>query len=75
MFSIALVTIKGIFRDKVFRDILVAPFLFPLISSISTFSMRQVKALSLTLSLSPKTCDICIINALIELRAFLNNRL
>lgn len=52
MFSIASITIKGIFRDKVFRGILVAAFLFPFIPSISTFSMRQVTALSLTLSLS-----------------------
>jgi len=52
MFYLASVTIKGIFRDKVFRGILVAALLFPLIPSISTFSMRQVTALSLTLSLS-----------------------
>ena len=52
MFSIASATITGIFRDKVFRGILVAAFLFLLIPSISTFSMRQVTALSLTLSLS-----------------------
>ncbi len=45
-------TIKGIFRDKVFRGILLAGCIFTVIPSISSLSMRQVTELSLTLSLS-----------------------
>ena len=52
MLNLALLTIKGVFRDKVFRGILVTAFAFLLIPPISTLSMRQVTALSLTLSLS-----------------------
>jgi len=46
------ITLKGIFRDRVFQGILLTAFLFPLIPSIATLSMRQVTELSLTLSLS-----------------------
>lgn len=46
------VTLKGIFRDRVFHGILVTAVLFLVIPAISTLSMRQVTELSLTLSLS-----------------------
>jgi len=47
-----LITIKGIFRDRVFHGILMSACLFLFIPSIATLSMRQVTELSLTLSLS-----------------------
>jgi Cu-processing system permease protein len=46
------VTLKGIFRDRVFHGILTAALVFLAIPSISTLSMRQVTELSITLSLS-----------------------
>ena len=46
------VTVKGIFRDRVFRGIAVSALFFLLLPSISTLSMRQVVELSITLSLS-----------------------
>ncbi|GAM11522.1 ABC-2 family transporter protein [Geobacter sp. OR-1] len=46
------VTLKGIFRDRVFQGILTAAVLFLAIPSVSTLSMRQVTELSITLSLS-----------------------
>ncbi len=46
------ITLKGIFRDRVFHGILVTAVLFLIIPSIATLSMRQVTELSLTLSLS-----------------------
>ena len=52
MFNITLITLKGIFRDRVFQGIMVLAILFLAIPSISTFSMRQVTELSITLSLS-----------------------
>ena len=52
MFGIAAITIKGVFRDKVFRGILMTALAFMVIPSISSLSMRQVTALSMTLSLS-----------------------
>jgi ABC-type transport system involved in multi-copper enzyme maturation permease subunit len=52
MFDIVRVTVKGIFRDRVFHGILMAALLLPLIPSISQLSMRQVTELSVTLSLS-----------------------
>ena len=45
-------TLKGIFRDRVFQGIIVVAVLFLFIPSISTLSMRQVTELSITLSLS-----------------------
>jgi Cu-processing system permease protein len=50
--QIFFVTFKGILRDRVFRGIIVAGILFPLIPSISSLSMRQVTELSISLSLS-----------------------
>ncbi len=52
MFNIMSITLKGIFRDRVFHGILVVAFILPLIPVISTLSMRQVTELSITLSLS-----------------------
>lgn len=46
------VTLKGIFRDRVFQGILTAALLFLAVPSVSTLSMRQVTELSVTLSLS-----------------------
>ncbi|MCK9419418.1 MAG: ABC transporter permease [Nitrospirae bacterium] len=52
MLQIFFVTFKGILRDRVFRGIMMAGVLFPLIPSISSLSMRQVTELSISLSLS-----------------------
>ena len=52
MFDIAKVTLKGIFRDRVFHGIIVICLLFLLIPSISSLSMRQVTELSITLAFS-----------------------
>lgn len=45
-------SLKGVFRDRVFHGILMVAVVFALIPGISTLSMRQVTELSLTLSLS-----------------------
>lgn len=52
MNSIIGITLKGIFRDRVFQGIMVTACVFLLIPSIASLSMRQVTELSLTLSLS-----------------------
>ena len=52
MVNIVRITLKGIFRDRVFQGILVTALILPLIPSVATLSMRQVTELSLTLSLS-----------------------
>lgn len=52
MLQIFFVTFKGILRDRVFRGIMMAGILFPLIPSVSSLSMRQVTELSISLSLS-----------------------
>ena len=52
MASIIFITLKGIFRDRVFQGIMVTACAFLLIPSIASLSMRQVTELSLTLSLS-----------------------
>jgi Cu-processing system permease protein len=52
MFTLATTTFKGIFRDKVFRGILMIAVVFLFIPSVSGLSMRQVTELSITLSLS-----------------------
>lgn len=52
MQQIFFVTFKGILRDRVFRGIIMAGILFPLIPSVSSLSMRQVTELSISLSLS-----------------------
>lgn len=52
MRQLILVTIKGIFRDRVFQGIMMSAIFFMLIPSVSSLSMRQVAELSITLSLS-----------------------
>jgi Cu-processing system permease protein len=52
MTSILRITLKGIFRDRVFQGIMVVALLFLFIPTISSLSMRQVTELSITLSLS-----------------------
>ena len=52
MLPVFFVTLKGIFRDRVFHGILITAVLFLFIPSIGTLSMRQVTELSMTLSLS-----------------------
>lgn len=46
------ITLKGIFRDRVFQGIMVLAILFMFIPSVASLSMRQVTELSITLSLS-----------------------
>ncbi len=52
MYSIVSVTLKGIFRDRIFQGIMVLSVLFLFIPSIASLSMRQVTELTMTLSLS-----------------------
>jgi ABC-type transport system involved in multi-copper enzyme maturation permease subunit len=52
MTTIIGITLKGIFRDRVFQGIMVTALAFLLIPVIASLSMRQVTELSLTLSLS-----------------------
>lgn len=52
MFNIVRITLKGIFRDRVFQGIIAMAVLFFFIPSIASLSMRQVTELSVTLSLS-----------------------
>lgn len=52
MTSIINITLKGIFRDRVFQGIMVTACAFLLIPVIASLSMRQVTELSLMLSLS-----------------------
>lgn len=52
MITIMGITLKGIFRDRVFQGIMVLALLFLFIPSAASLSMRQVTELSITLSLS-----------------------
>lgn len=52
MWAICLSTLKGVFRDRVFRGVLCAALLFAFIPVVSSLSMRQVTELAATLSLS-----------------------
>ena len=52
MFEIFQMSLKGVFRDRVFQGILTVAMVFAAIPSISSLSMRQVTESSLTLSLS-----------------------
>ena len=52
MTTIINITLKGIFRDRVFHGIMVTACAFLLIPGLAALSMRQVTELSLTLSLS-----------------------
>lgn len=52
MINIIQITLKGIFRDRVFQGIMALAALFLFIPSAASLSMRQVTELSITLSLS-----------------------
>jgi len=52
MLNIMKITLKGIFRDRVFQGIMALAILFLFIPSAASLSMRQVTELSITLSLS-----------------------
>ncbi|HBG05998.1 MAG: hypothetical protein A2075_15540 [Geobacteraceae bacterium GWC2_58_44] len=52
MLNIMKITLKGIFRDRVFQGIMALAVLFLFIPSAASLSMRQVTELSITLSLS-----------------------
>jgi len=52
MLSIIQITLKGIFRDRIFQGIMALAVLFIFIPSAASLSMRQVTELSITLSLS-----------------------
>src|ERR1035437_3703603 len=52
MTTIIRITLKGIFRDRVFQGIMVTACAFLLIPVVASLSMRQVTEFSLTLSLS-----------------------
>lgn len=52
MLTILGITLKGIFRDRVFQGIMALAVLFLFIPSAASLSMRQVTELSITLSLS-----------------------
>jgi len=52
MRTIILITLKGIFRDRVFQGIMALAVLFLFIPTAAALSMRQVTELSITLSLS-----------------------
>ena len=52
MRTIILITLKGIFRDRVFQGIMALAVLFLFIPTAASLSMRQITELSITLSLS-----------------------
>lgn len=52
MLSIIHITLKGIFRDRIFHGIMALAVLFFFIPSAASLSMRQVTELSITFSLS-----------------------
>lgn len=52
MINVVVMSMRGIFRDRIFQGIMVAAFFFLLIPTVSSLSMRQVTELSITLSLS-----------------------
>lgn len=52
MKSIVLITLKGIFRDRIFQGIMVLAVMFLFLPSLASLSMRQMTELTTTLSLS-----------------------
>lgn len=52
MLNIVAITLKGIFRDRIFQGIMVLAVLFLFIPSVASLSMRQMTELTTTLSLS-----------------------
>jgi len=52
MLDIAVITLKGVFRDRTFHGICVVAVLFLFLPVVASLSLRQVEELSVTLSLS-----------------------
>lgn len=52
MMNVVTITLKGIFRDRIFQGIMALAVFFVFIPSVASLSMRQVTELSTTLSLS-----------------------
>ncbi len=52
MINVIRITLKGVFRDRIFHGILMTAVLLLFIPSVSSLSMRQVTELSITLALS-----------------------
>lgn len=52
MLGVARITLKGVFRDRVFRGICMTAVLFLFVPAVASLSMRQVTELSVTLCLS-----------------------
>src|SRR5512137_2544471 len=52
MLNMVQITLKGIFRDRVFQGIIMTALIFLAIPTVSSLSMRQVTEQSMTLSLS-----------------------
>ncbi len=52
MLSIISITLKGIFRDRIFQGIMILAVMFLFIPTVASLSMRQVTELSVLLSLS-----------------------
>lgn len=52
MINIILITLKGIFRDRIFQGIMALASLFFFLPSVASLSMRQMTELTTTLSLS-----------------------
>lgn len=52
MKSIVLISLKGIFRDRIFQGIMALALLFLFLPSVASLSMRQMTELTATLSLS-----------------------
>ena len=61
MTHIIRMTLKGIFRDRIFQGIMTLAILFLFIPTIASLSMRQVTELSITLSLSLISCIMLVL--------------
>lgn len=59
MFEMIRITLKGIFRDRIFHGIIALAFFFLLIPTVASLSMRQTTELALTLSLS--LCSVILL--------------
>ena len=62
MKELIVITVKGVFRDRVFRGIAVSALFFLLIPSVSSLSMRQVVELAITLSLSLTSFNLLLLS-------------
>jgi len=65
MTQIFLITLKGVFRDRLYKGILFVAILFLVIPAASIFSLRQVTALATTLSLSLTSFILLLISILL----------